>query len=158
MNPSEVLLLALLIGAVSGLRSFTAPATVAWGAHLKWLNLHYTRLAFMGSTASVVIFTLLAVFELIMDKLPSTPSRLKPRGMFARIILGALSGACLAAAGMQSIALATVLGAVGAVAGAFAGYALRTGLVKALKVPDFVIAVLGDALAIAAGLLIASRF
>ena len=40
----------------------------------------------------------------------------------------------------------------------FAGYQLRTRLVKALKCPDFVIAILEDATAIAGGLLIASRF
>jgi len=37
-----------------------------------------------------------------------------------------------------------VLGAVGGVAGAFAGYEARTRLVKALKVPDLVIAPLHD--------------
>jgi uncharacterized membrane protein len=54
--------------------------------------------------------------------------------------------------------LGAVLGAVGGVAGAFAGYQARTRLVKALKVPDFVIALLGDAVAIGGGLLIVSRF
>jgi uncharacterized membrane protein len=60
--------------------------------------------------------------------------------------------------GAQSIALGVVLGAVGGVAGAFAGYEVRTRLVRALKVPDFVIALLEDAAAIAGGLLIVSRF
>jgi hypothetical protein len=44
------------------------------------------------------------------------------------------------------------------IAGAFAGYQWRTGLVKALKVPDFVIALLEDAIAIGAGLFIVSRY
>ena len=51
-----------------------------------------------------------------------------------------------------------VLGAVGGVAGAFAGYEVRTRLVKALKVPDLVIALLEDAVAIAGGLFIVTRF
>ncbi len=68
----------------------------------------------MGSTASVVIFTLLAVGELIADKLTSTPSRLKPPGLIARILLGGLSGACVAVTGMQSILSgAELLGAAG---------------------------------------------
>jgi hypothetical protein len=79
MSPSQILLLSFLIGAVAGLRSMTAPAIVAWGAHRGWLNLHDTPLSFMGSTASVVIFTLLAVVELVGDQLPSAPSRLKLR-------------------------------------------------------------------------------
>jgi uncharacterized membrane protein len=73
-------------------------------------------------------------------------------------VLGGLSGASVAAAGAQSIAGGAVLGAAGGIAGAFAGYEVRTFLVRALEVPDFVIALLEDAVAIAGGLLIASQF
>jgi uncharacterized membrane protein len=64
----------------------------------------------------------------------------------------------VAAAGLQSTAFGVVLGVAGAIAGAFAGYQLRSGLVKALKVPDLVIALLEDAVAIGGGLFIVSRF
>jgi uncharacterized membrane protein len=112
----------------------------------------------MGSTAAVAVFTLLAAVELVADQLPSTPSRTAPPGLIARIVLGALSGAAIAASGAQSIAIGAVLGAVGGVAGAFGGYQIRARLVKALKVPDFVIACLEDAVAIGAGLFLVSRF
>jgi len=158
MSPSEVLFLAFLIGVIAGLRSLTAPAAVAWGAHLNWINLQNTALSFMGSTVAVAIFTVLAIVELVADKLPSTPSRKKGPGLIARIVLGGLSGACLAVAGVQSLVLGAVLGVVGALAGTFGGYEVRTRLVKALKVPDFVIALLEDAVAIGGGLLIVSRF
>jgi uncharacterized membrane protein len=158
MDATTVLLLAFLIGAVDGLRSLTAPAVVAWGAHVKWLGLQSTPLAFMGSEAAVVVFTLLAVLELIADQLPSTPARTAPLGLIARILLGALSGACLAASGVQPIAVGAVLGAAGGVAGAFGGYQARTRLVKALRVPDAVIACIEDAVAIGAALFIVSRF
>lgn len=158
MTSSQVLLLAFLIGVVSGLRSLTAPAVVAWGAHQNWLNLHNTALSFMASTAAVVIFTLLALVELTADKLPSTASRLKPPGLIARIVFGGLSGASVAVSGAQSMMLGAVLGVVGGVAGAFAGHEVRTRLVKALKVPDLVIALLEDAVAIGGGLFIVSRF
>jgi uncharacterized membrane protein len=158
MDASQVLLLAFLIGVVAGLRSLTAPAVVAWAAHRNWLNLNNTPLAFMGSTAAVAIFALLAVVELVADQLPSTPSRTKPPGLIARILLGGLSGASVALAGAQSIALGAILGAAGGIAGAFGGYEVRTRLVRALKVRDIVIAVLEDAVAIAGGLFIVSRF
>jgi uncharacterized membrane protein len=158
MTPSEVLLLAFLIGVISGLRSLTAPAVVAWAAHKGWLNLQNTLLSFMGSTAALIIFVLLALVELVTDQLPSTPSRLKPPGLIARIVLGGLSGAAVAVAGGQSLGLGAVLGAVGGVAGAFAGYHARTGLVRGLKVPDIVIALLEDAVAIGGGLFLVSRF
>jgi uncharacterized membrane protein len=158
MNPSLVLLLAFLIGVVSGLRSLTAPALVAWAAHRSWIDLHNTSLAFMGSAAAVVIFTLLAIGELVAEQLPSTPARTAPAGLIARIILGGFSGASIALAGAQSIAAGSILGVLGGIAGAFGGYQVRTRLVKALKVPDLVIALLEDAVAIGGGLFLVSRF
>jgi uncharacterized membrane protein len=158
MTPALAMLLAFLIGVVCGLRSFTAPAVVSWAACRGWINLNLTPLHFLGSTVAVVIFTLLAVVELVADQLPSTPSRTAPPGSIARIVLGALSGAAIAAAGVQAIAIGALLGAAGGVAGAFGGYQIRTRLVKALKVPDIVIALAEDAVAIGAGLFLVSRF
>jgi uncharacterized membrane protein len=158
MNPLFVLLLAFLIGVVCGLRSLTAPALVAWAAHRGWIDLHNTSLAFMGTTAAVAIFTVLAIGELIADQLPSAPPRTAPPGLIARIILGGLSGASIALAGSQSIAAGSILGILGGIAGAFGGYQVRTRSVKALKVPDLVIALLEDAVAIGGGLFIVSRF
>jgi uncharacterized membrane protein len=158
MTPVLVLLLAFLIGVVSGLRSLTAPAAVAWASYRGWIVLHYAYLHFLGSLASVIVFTVFALVELVADQLPSTPSRTAPPGLIARIVLGALCGASLADAGGQSLAIGAFLGAAGGIAGAFGGYQVRTRLVKALKVPDVVIALLEDALAIGAGLFLVSRF
>jgi uncharacterized membrane protein len=158
MASSQVLLLAFGIGIIAGLRSLTAPAVVAWAAHRGWLNLRGASLSFMGSTAAVAIFTILAAVELVADQLPSTPARTKAPGLMARIILGGLSGAAVALAGGQSFGVGGVLGGVGGVAGAFAGYQVRTGLVRAVKIPDFVIAVLEDLVAVAGALFIVTRF
>jgi len=157
MDSSQVLLLAFLIGVIAGLRTMTAPAVVAWAAHRHWLNLDNSALAIMGSTAVVAIFTLLALGELVFDKLPSTPNRTGLLGLTGRSLLGGLSGAAVAASGAQSIALGVVLGLTGALVSAYTGYEVRKRLVKALKVPDFVIALVEDLVAIAGGLLIVSR-
>jgi uncharacterized membrane protein len=149
--------MAFLIGVIVGLRSLTPPAVLAWAARLGWIDLHASPLAFMGSAAAVGIFTVLAIGELIADQLPSTPSRTKPPGLIARIVMGGLSGAVVAAAGSQSIAIGELLGVAGGVAGTFAGYEARTRLVRALKVPDIVIACLEDAVAIGGALLIATQ-
>jgi uncharacterized membrane protein len=158
MEHPQVLLLAFLIGVVGGLRALTAPAVTSWAAHLGWLNLAHSPLKFMSSMITVVFFTILACVELVTDQLPSTPARTKPAGLVPRILLGGLCGATVASAGGQALALGAVLGAVGGVVGAFAGYEVRTRLVKALGVPDFVIAVLEDAVAIGGGLFLLSRF
>jgi uncharacterized membrane protein len=158
MTSSEVMLLAFLIGVVAGLRALTAPAVLAWAAHRNWLNLHNTPLSFMASMAAMVIFLVLAAGELVADQLPSTPSRTKPPGLIARILLGGLSGAGVAAAGAQPMALGAVLGIAGSLVGTYGGFQARTRLVRAFKVPDFVIAFLEDAVAIGGGLFIVSRF
>jgi uncharacterized membrane protein len=158
MTASEIFLLAFLLGVVAGLRSLTAPAVLAWAAHHHWLNVHNTPLSFMASTAATVIFILLAVGELIADQLPSTPSRTAPPGLIARIVTGGLCGAGIAAAGSQSLVIGAILGIAGALIGTFGGHWARTGLVKALKVPDLVIATLEDIVAIGGGLFIVSRF
>jgi uncharacterized membrane protein len=158
MNTSYVLLLAFAIGVIAGLRALTAPAVVAWAAHRNWLHLLNTPLAFLGSTAAVVIFSLLAIVELVTDQLPKTPARTKPAGLVPRIVTGGLSGAAVAVSGGQGFALGALLGALGGIVGTFAGYEARTRSVKALNMPDFVIAVLEDAVAIGGGLLIVTRF
>jgi uncharacterized membrane protein len=153
MSATEVLLLAFLIGVIAGLRALTPLAVIACAAY--WHGfLHGTPLSFMGRLPAAIIFTVLALFELVNDKRPSTPSRLAPAGLIARIVTGGLSGACVAAVGVESIAFGAALGAVGGVVGAFAGYYTRGGLVKSLKVSDLPIALLEDAIAIGGAIVI----
>ena len=92
-----ILLLAFLIGAVAGLRAFTAPTAVSWAAHLGWLSLGGGPLAFLGFAWTPWILTILALVELVIDQLPSAPSRKAPGGFGARIVSGALSGAAIGA-------------------------------------------------------------
>src|SRR6185369_10137557 len=110
-NISMTLLFAFLIGLFGGLRSLTAPAATAWAAHLGWLRLE-RPLSLIGSLPAVVILTALAVVELITDKLPKTPSRTAPLGLIARIVMGGLSGACVAAGGGQGAIPGAALGAI----------------------------------------------
>ena len=151
------LLFAFLIGFFAGLRSLTAPATTAWAVRQGWLKLE-GPLALIGSIPSVAIFTLLAIVELVTDKLPRTPSRTSPPGLIARIVTGALTGACVAAGGGQGIPVGALLGAAGGVVGCFGGYQARARLVKALGVPDIYIALLEDLVAVAGCVLVVSRF
>jgi uncharacterized membrane protein len=145
------LLFAFLIGLFGGLRALTAPAVTAWAVHLGWLKLD-DPLTLIGSLPSVVIFTLLAVVELMADKLPQTPSRTAPPGLIARILMGGLTGACVGAGGGQGAVLGALLGIVGGIVGCFGGYQARTGFVKALGVPDIYVALVEDLVAIGGSL------
>jgi uncharacterized membrane protein len=146
------------IGVVAGLRTMTAPAVVAWAAHLGWIDLSGTPLIFMASVWALALLTLGALVEYVIDLLPSTPARTSARGLTARIVTGALSGACLGVAAGAAPGKAALVGVVGAIAGAFGGYQARVRLVRGLRVPDAVIAIPEDLVAIGLGLLLVSRF
>jgi uncharacterized membrane protein len=153
-----LLLFCFLLGCVDGLRSLMAPAAVCWGAHLGWLHLAGTRISFVGQRGTVILFTLLALVELTVDKLPKTPARTSARGLSARIIFGGLCGAALAVSAGGSLILAAIVGVVGALVGAYGGYNVRHALVTRAHLPDFAVALAEDAIAIAGGLLIVSHF
>jgi uncharacterized membrane protein len=152
-----VFVLAIGIGIVAGLRSLMAPAVVAWAAHLGWLNLHGSPLAFIGSTTAVVIFSLLAIGELVADKLPNTPKRTAIVPLVARIAVGDLCGACLCAAAGKSLLAGALLGGMGGVIGAFSGYETRKRLINSLHIKDLFVAICEDLVAIILAFFLVSR-
>jgi uncharacterized membrane protein len=156
------LLSAFLLGCICGLRSMTAPAVVAWGAHLGWLHLEGSLFAFFANKISLVIFSLFAVSELIADKLPFIPPRTQAGPLVVRMVFGAMCGAAICTSGASSQLLGAILGAAGGVAGAFAGYAYRRRLsrgsnVRGSGIPDLLLALLEDLVAVGGGFLLLSH-
>jgi uncharacterized membrane protein len=149
-------ILALLCGLSAGLRSLTPPAIVAWAAQ-SWPAVRASPVGFMSAPATAYVFTVLAVLELIGDKLPFTPSRLKAGPLGARILSGALTGAVLCVAAQQSLAAGAVVGALAGVAGAFAGYKVRRHLTVERRLPDLLVAIAEDLCAIGLTMLAVSR-
>ncbi|AAK90916.1 membrane protein [Agrobacterium tumefaciens] len=148
-----LILLSILIGTVAGLRAMTAPTAIAWGAYLGWLDISQTGLSFMGSLWAAMIFTLLAVTELITDQLPSTPSRKVPMQFGARISMGALSGAAIGATG-NTVVIGLITGVIGAVIGTLGGASVRAYLANRFG-RDLPAALLEDAFAVALAILVA---
>ena len=142
-------LIALLIGVVAGSRTFTAPAAVSWAARLQWLHLSGTPLGFLATLAAPLILTVLAIGELIVDKLPNTPSRKAPTGFVARILSGAFCGAALGLTG-GGVFGGLVAGGIGAVLGTLGFSELRARLARAFGGRDLPAALIEDACAIAA--------
>jgi uncharacterized membrane protein len=149
------LLMALLIGVVAGLRSLTAPAVVSWAAVCGSIDLHHTWAAWVGSMITAIVLTVLAVGELVNDKLPKTPARTAPPVFAARLIMGAFAGAVVGAEPHYTVS-ALGAGVVGAVLGTLGGYQARKRLVAAIGGKDLPIALLEDAVAIGGGIAIAA--
>jgi uncharacterized membrane protein len=143
-------ILAILIGAVAGLRTLMAPAAVSWATHAGWLNLAATPLAFLGYAYTPYVLTLFAAVELVTDQLPSTPSRKVPVQFAARIVSGTLAGAGLGISGDAPFS-GVIGGALGAVIGTLGGAALRQNLAQRAG-SDRPAALAEDALAILAAI------
>ena len=144
--------LAVGIGAVAGLRTLAAPAVLAWAAKRRSIRLGSSPLATIVSAKASKRITDFAVSELIADKLPFTPSRLNAGPLAYRIISGAICGATIYGVVKRPLTEGAVLGGLGAIAAAFAGYHMRKRLSR--DMPDLAVAVLEDALAIGGGVLI----
>jgi uncharacterized membrane protein len=120
------------IGVTCGLRSMTGPAVVRWRAR------DPARLALAG----------LAVGELIADKLPAAPPRTIPPALIFRVVSGGFSGRSVASAFGAGQRGGMLAGAFGAIAGAYLGKALRARIVRASGLPDPLVALAEDAVAL----------
>jgi uncharacterized membrane protein len=119
---------ALGLGAATGLRTMAAPAVVFRGA--PWHGL----------------LVLGAVGELVVDKLPATPSRTRPIGLIGRSIAAAAAAGAYAARNGGHAATGGILGAAGALASAYLGAAYRSAVATA-GIPDFPAALFEDTVA-----------
>jgi uncharacterized membrane protein len=150
-----ILVFALLIGIIAGLRAMTAPAAVSLAAYLGWIDLSATPLAFLGDQWTPWIFGVLAIAELISDQLPSTPSRKVPLQFGTRIVMGALAGAAVGALGGMLVG-GIVAGVIGAVLGTYGGAAAR-GRLAAVFGRDLPAALIEDLVAVGGALLIVAN-
>jgi uncharacterized membrane protein len=157
MPTVEVVCAVFAIGVLSGLRGLSPIAVICWLALLHRLPLT-GWVSFVGTKVAVGLFSLGAVGELVSDKLPKTPSRLKQPGFGVRIVMGALCGLVLAAAASFSLPGGAVLGAIGAVAGTYLGYFARTGITAKFGLPDLPVALLEDLICIGGAVWVGSLF
>lgn len=98
--------------------------------------------------------TAMAVGELAVDKLPGIPDRIGPGPLGGRSAIGALLGAL--AVDRHPI-LGGLVGAAAATAAAYGGWFLRREAGRATLLPDTVIALVEDAVAVAGARELADR-
>jgi uncharacterized membrane protein len=142
-----------LLGAVTGLRSMMSMAVLCWYVYTGHLVLDGSWDAWATKLPTAILFTVLAVGELIADKLPRTPNRTSPGPLLVRIVMGGLVGA-LVADGLNGPGFEGVfLGVVGALVGAFGGFLIRREVVERGNGSDWPVAVVEDAIAIGCAVL-----
>jgi uncharacterized membrane protein len=130
-----------------GLRSMTAIAVLCWFSRLQllpqsgWAN-------WTGYLVVVLVFTVFAVGEYVVDTLPNTPSRTAPVGLGARVVFGALAGGLAAHGVFEPTAGGVLFGVIGALVGTYGGHRVRMYWAKALG-RDLPVALGESALALA---------
>jgi uncharacterized membrane protein len=137
-----------LLGVVTGMRTFVPMAVLCWFAYRGNLPVDGTWAAWTGHLVTALIFSVLAVGEIVGDKLPKTPNRTNLLGMTGRIIVGGLMGAIVATALDGSVFEGILLAVSGAFVGAHAGYLVRRELVVLLRWKDWHVAVFEDVIAV----------
>jgi uncharacterized membrane protein len=143
----SVLISAFVLGVACGLRAIMGLAAVSWAANRQQLPLQGTWLSFLGFRFTPYITSLLALVEVINDKLPKTPSRLVPPQFGARVVMGAFTGAAIGLSQGHPV-MGALAGIIGSVVGTLAGSRARAFAAK-LFGRDLPAALLEDALAVA---------
>jgi uncharacterized membrane protein len=149
-----VVLCSFLLGITSGLRALTGLAVLSWAARLGYLPLESTWLAFLGYAFTPYILSVMAIGELVNDKLPKTPSRLIPSQFITRVVTGTLCAVAIELSTNQWL-IGLPAGVVGSVAGTLGGARVR-GFAAARFGRDLPVALLEDAAAIGIAVLAVS--
>ena len=131
--------IALVIGFVAGLRSMV-PLAMLRAARHDWTS---------------ILFAVFALGEIIADKLPGTPARTSIGPLAGRVIIGAYAGSVVCVVQGGALIGGIILGAAGALAGTYGGYAYRTRFAGVL--PDIALALIEDAVALVLGFLCGYR-
>ncbi|MGZ3457591.1 MAG: DUF4126 family protein, partial [Archangium sp.] len=146
-------------GVLAGMRSFSAPAVLSYQLAREPTEAPEGRAHVLASKRTSRALAVLAAGELIADKTPWIPSRISPSALVGRALLGALTGAAVAAPHRRPSAGRALLGAAAAVASSFAFYKLRQLATRRLGLPNGVAGLVEDAAvaALGGGLLAAMR-
>ena len=154
MTQVLVILLAVLIGVIAGLRALTAPAVVAWGAFLGWIDVDGKWSEWVAHPITVTVLTIFLLIELVTDQLPKTPSRKTTPQFTVRLIMGAFAGAVIGSAFFHTFSC-TGAGIIGAVLGTMGGAVARQRLTARNDGKDRPGAFLEDVIAVGGGFLVA---
>ena len=134
-----VLFLALVLGFVSGLRVFTAPAAIM-----------LVRGGIWG-----IVLSLAAIGEYVMDAMPQTPSRTSVPAVIARVISGAFVGWAFATTHGASGIAGAIAGIIGALIGTYGGHAARLAAIE--RIGAIPAAIAEDVVAIALAAIVVTR-
>ena len=137
-----------LLGTVTGLRTFTPMAALCWFAWARALPLDDTWAFWSAKLVVAIVFTVLAVCELVADKQPWIPDRTRLYSVVTKLLLGGLLGAIVATGLNGAVIEGIILGVLGVLVGTYGGFLIRRDLVQKANCLDWQVAVAEDAIAV----------
>ncbi len=141
---------AVTLGAVAGMRTFTAPAAVSMRLQRRFWSWRRNRAeTFLRKRIVSRALVAAAAAELVGDKLSFAPDRIRILPLAARAASGALAGWAVARDREAAMRYAAA-GAITAVAVAWAAWGIRRLIATRSPIPDPVVGILEDAIAITA--------
>jgi uncharacterized membrane protein len=141
MSDARIYAAAAIAGGVAGLRSMTAPAVVS----------QFSDAGLLHGPVTGLMTPLLALGEVIADKLPFMPNRTLPGSVIVRGVSGGVSGAAITSSRRLPAFWGAVIGAAAAVGTTYGAFHLRRKIGKSLHVPDVLVAFAEDAVAVSVG-------
>jgi uncharacterized membrane protein len=155
MRKLPPLLVAAGLGMLAGMRSMSAPALLS--QHLAQHPDPYiaaSPLRVLGSPAAATALRLLAVGELVADKLPLLPARTSSGSMFGRLASGGVAGAAVGLMHGQPVWKTAITGSLAAAASAHLAYQVRKQAGARTAIPDAFWGAAEDGLVLGAGTLL----
>ena len=146
------LLKAVVIGIATGMRSFLGPALVSRKLCRRAEDKRDSGpYRFLADERIAVLMNICLAGELIADKTPWIMDRTDAMPLAFRAVSGAVSGAAICQAEHEDARIGALAGGIAALASAHACFQIRRSITKDVGCPDAVIAVIEDAVALAAG-------
>jgi uncharacterized membrane protein len=154
MTDVQVFAGSAVLGAVSGMRSMAAPAIVSRLASSGLLPIEESQIGFLTNPTTTKATAVLAIGEMLADKLPFIPSRTRALPLITRAVSGAMSGAAFSTGKKRSAVFGALCGMAAAIGATYGAFKLRQMADNRLRIPDTIVAVAEDALVAATGYLL----
>lgn len=141
------------LGIIAGMRSMAAPALLShYLTQRPQKGLVHSKLNFLRTPIFSKIAKVLTAGELVGDKTPQIPDRIKPASLAARAASGGLVGATAFIFNREKAWQGALIGATAAVGSTFLTFYLRKNVGKSTNLNDKIVGTVEDAIAIGSGM------
>ncbi|MDJ1485474.1 DUF4126 family protein [Cytophagaceae bacterium YF14B1] len=143
---------AAIIGGLAGSRTSSAPAVTSILLSKNPTKAFAPKLIrFLGNQSVSQVMQLMAIPELIMDKVPTVGDRITPMGVACRMVSGTLCGALLFRSRNQDVVKGMLIGGLAALLSTYALFYTRKKLAEKTQIPDALLGTAEDAIVVAGG-------